>query len=205
MDSNLFFKGALIGFAIAAPVGPIGVLCIRRSLADGRVFGFLSGLGAAAADAVYGAVAAFGLTIISGFLIEQQMWLRLLGGLYLSALGIRTYFAKSEPQEISEAGGTRLGAFASTFVLTLTNPLTILSFAAIYTGLGLAGQSSNLAAAQLVLGVFCGSAGWWFLLSFGASLFSSRLTARGLLWINRISGLIIAGFGVVALLTLFRH
>ena len=127
MDVPLFLQGALIGFAIAAPVGPIGVLCIRRSLAEGRIYGLLSGLGAATADAVYGAIAAFGLTIISSFLVEQQIWLRLLGGIFLLYLGIRTYFAKSETGEVPARSETKLGAYATTFFLTLTNPLTILS------------------------------------------------------------------------------
>lgn len=204
MDSTTFFKGLLIGFAIAAPVGPIGVLCIRRSLAEGRIYGFLSGLGAATADAVYGAIAAFGLTIISSFLVEQQQWLRLLGGLFLLYLGLRTFFATPANAELSPERETLLGAYGSTFFLTLTNPLTILSFAAIYSGLGLAGQSGGLAAGVMVLGVFCGSAAWWFLLSFGAGLFTNRVTSRSLLWINRLSGVIITGFGVVALISLVR-
>ena len=202
MDPALFFKGLIIGFAIAAPVGPIGILCIRRSLAEGRIFGFASGLGAATADAIYGAIAAFGLTIISSFLVEQQIWLRLLGGLFLLYLGVRTFFAKPVNTEISQAEETLLGAYGSTFFLTLTNPLTILSFAAIYSGLGLAGQGGGLAAVLMVLGVFCGSAAWWFLLSFGSGLFTGKLTPRSLLWINRISGAIIAGFGAVSLFTL---
>ena len=204
MDLSLFFKGLLIGFAIAAPVGPIGVLCIRRSLAEGRIVGLVSGLGAASADAIYGAIAAFGLTIISSFLVEQQEWLRLVGGLFLLYLGLRTCFATPADEGISTEGETLFGAYGSTFVLTLTNPLTILSFAAIYSGLGLTGQSGGLEAAVMVLGVFCGSATWWFLLSFGAGLFSTRVTTHSLLWINRLSGVIIAGFGVVALFSLVR-
>lgn len=204
MDPPLFLQGAIIGFAIAAPVGPIGVLCIRRSLAEGRIYGLLSGLGAATADAVYGAIAAFGLTIISSFLVEQQMWLRLLGGLFMLYLGIRTFYAKSETGEVSDTSETKLGAYVSTFFLTLTNPMTILSFAAIYSGLGLAGGGDGIEAALMVIGVFCGSAAWWFLLSFGAGLFSSRLTTNGLTWINKISGVIIAVFGLFSLFTLLR-
>jgi threonine/homoserine/homoserine lactone efflux protein len=204
MALSLFSKGLLIGFAIAAPVGPIGILCIRRSIAEGRIYGFISGLGAASADAIYGAIAAFGLTIISSFIIEQYVWLRLVGGLFLLYLGVRTFFATPANEEMVGEGETLLGAFGSTFVLTLTNPLTILSFAAIYSGLGLAGQSGGLEAVIMVLGVFCGSAAWWFILSFGASLFSSRVTPHSLSWINRLSGLIIAGFGVVALVSLVK-
>jgi threonine/homoserine/homoserine lactone efflux protein len=183
-------------------VGPIGILCIHRSLAKGRIYGFISGLGAASADAIYGAIAAFGLTIISSFLVEQQVWLHLVGGLFLLYLGVRTFFAPPANEEMPGERETLLGAYGSTFVLTLTNPLTILSFAAIYSGLGLVGQGGGLEAVIMVLGVFCGSATWWFLLSFGAGLFSTRVTAHSLMWINRLSGVIISSFGVAALFSL---
>jgi threonine/homoserine/homoserine lactone efflux protein len=199
----MFLRGALIGFAIAAPVGPVGVLCIRRSLTDGRMYGFLSGLGAATADAVYGAIAAFGLIIISSFLVEQQIWLRMVGGLFLLYLGVKTYIAQVESVEIGRQSESLLGAYASTFVLTLTNPLTILSFAAIYSGLGMANQPGRSGAIIMVLGVFCGSAAWWLLLSLGAGLFSSRLSAKGMIWINRISGVTLFIFGLIALLSIF--
>lgn len=202
MDLPLFIKGVLIGFAIAAPVGPIGVLCIRRSVADGRIYGFVSGLGAATADAVYGAIAAFGLTVVSGFLVEQQAWLRLLGGLFLLYLGVRTFFAAVTDEVTSSRRETLWGAYGSTFVLTLTNPLTILSFAAIYSGLGLTGQGGGLEAGVMVLGVFCGSATWWFFLSLTSGMFSTRVTPRSLRWINRLSGVIIVGFGMAALTSL---
>jgi threonine/homoserine/homoserine lactone efflux protein len=202
MDLPLFIKGVLIGFAIAAPVGPIGVLCIRRSVADGRIYGFVSGLGAATADAVYGAIAAFGLTVVSGFLVEQQAWLRLLGGLFLLWLGLRTFFAAATDEARSSRRETLWGAYGSTFVLTLTNPLTILSFAAIYSGLGLTGQGGGLEAGVMVLGVFCGSATWWFFLSLASGMFSTRVTPRSLRWINRLAGVIIVGFGMAALASL---
>jgi threonine/homoserine/homoserine lactone efflux protein len=203
MPLNFFLKGIIIGFSIAAPVGPIGVLCIRRTLAEGRMRGLASGLGAATADALYGCVAGFGLTFISGLLISQQFWFRLIGGLFLCYLGIRTLL--SAPAEAASAiGGNGLpGAYASTFFLTLTNPMTILSFAAIFAGLGIAGTGGGYASASvLVLGVFIGSATWWLILSGGVSLFRDRFNHQRLLWVNRISGLIIAGFGLAALLSL---
>jgi threonine/homoserine/homoserine lactone efflux protein len=201
----IFFKGLLIGFSIAAPVGPIGVLCIRRTLADGRAAGFASGLGAATADAFYGSVAGFGLAFISGFLVRQGDWLRLLGGLFLVYLGIKTALSRpadTAPGELGE-GGARglLGAYASTFFLTLTNPLTILSFAAIFAGLGLGNQASGdlVSPLLLVLGVFSGSGAWWFLLSGAANWVRGRLGGQGLLWVNRLSGAIILAFGLAAL------
>ena len=139
MDIEFFARGLVIGLAIAAPVGPIGLLCIRRSLADGFPLGFLTGLGAAAADGVYGAIAAFGLTAVSSFLVAQQRWLALGGGLALLWLGWQSI--RRPPADTAADGGgntSRAGAFASTFVLTLANPATILSFVAVFAGLGLA-------------------------------------------------------------------
>ncbi len=200
MDFSLLFRGVALGFAIAAPVGPIGVLCIRRTLADGRASGLVSGLGAATADGLYGCVAGFGLTFISGILIDQRMWLRLFGGLFLCYLGIKTLLSKPAEQEAKVGGTGLLGSYASTFLLTVTNPMTILSFAAIFAGLGLANTGGNYASALvLVLGVFLGSAAWWLLLSGGVGLFRNKFNAGAMLWVNRISGVIITVFGIIAL------
>jgi threonine/homoserine/homoserine lactone efflux protein len=180
-------------------------LCIRRTLADGRVAGLVSGLGAATADAVYGSIAGFGLTIVSGFLISQTGWLRLLGGVFLLYLGARTLLAQPTERPATASGSGLLRSYASTFILTLTNPTTILSFVAVFAGLGLADATRGaaggpyLAAALLVLGVFAGSALWWLLLSGGVSVLRARFDARALRWVNRISGIIIAAFGVAAL------
>ena len=202
---TLFFKGLVIGFSIAAPVGPIGILCIRRTLNDGRLCGFFTGMGAATADAVYGSIAAFGLTFISSFLVYQQTWLRLVGGLFLLYLGVKTFLA-CPPEQNGENRPPKSGllqAYGSTFFLTLTNPMTILSFAVIFAGLGLAQTGSGfVSAGLLVLGVFSGSAFWWLLLSGGFSLLSKRINYQSLVWINRISGLIITGFGVYALFSI---
>src|SRR5512143_2339205 len=199
MDFPLFLRGLLIGFSIAAPVGPIGVLCIRRTLANGRAAGLVTGLGAATADAMYGCVAGFGLTFISSVLINQQLWLRLFGGLFLCYLGIKTLLSKPAEQEARVGGTGLLGAYASTFLLTVTNPLTILSFAAIFAGLGLANTNGSYASALiLVLGVFLGSASWWLLLSGGVGLFRDKFNTQAMLWVNRVSGIVITAFGVLA-------
>jgi len=203
MDAGLLLKGLLIGFSIAAPVGPIGVLCIRRTLAQGRAAGLISGLGAASADAIYGCIAGFGLTFISGLLISQQSWLKLVGGAFLCYLGVRTLL--SQPAERAAAGDAvgLVGAYASTFLLTLTNPTTILSFVAVFAGMGLASMGGDYAAALLlVLGVFCGSALWWLLLSGGVGMFRTRFGVRALRWVNRISGGMITAFGLLALISL---
>ncbi|MCA1848880.1 MAG: LysE family transporter [Actinobacteria bacterium] len=202
MSVGLFLEGIVIGFAIAAPVGPIGVLCIRRTLADGRVSGLVSGLGAATADALYGAVAALGLTFVAEFLMGGESWLRLVGGAFLVVLGVRTFLARPAGRAAPDARRSGLpGAYASTLFLTLTNPTTILSFAAIFAGLGVAADASGsaLSAMLLVLGVFLGSAAWWVVLSGATSLFRTRLSVRGLRWVNRISGTVIAAFGVLAI------
>ena len=185
MDIAFLLRGLAIGFSIAAPVGPIGVLCIRRTLAEGRVSGLVSGLGAATADAIYGCIAGFGLTFIANILISQQVWLRLIGGLFLCYLGVKTLLAKPAHQATSAKGNGLVGAYASTFFLTLTNPMTILSFVAIFAGLGLASTGGNYASAGvLVFGVFIGSALWWLILErgcWGISRKSSTLAGcRGL-------------------------
>jgi threonine/homoserine/homoserine lactone efflux protein len=200
MEISFLLRGLLIGFSIAAPVGPIGVLCIRRTLADGRMAGLVSGLGAASADALYGCIAGFGLAFISNFLISQQFLLHLVGGAFLCYLGVKTLLAKPAEQAATAKGTGLLGAYASTLFLTLTNPMTILSFVAIFAGLGLANTGSSYATAGfLVLGVFTGSALWWLLLVGGVGLFKDKFNTRGMQWVNRISGVIILGFGLFAL------
>lgn len=197
-----FLKGLLLGFSIAAPVGPIGVLCIRRTLAYGRRSGLTSGLGAATADALYGCVAAFGLTAISHFLVHHQWWLRFGGGGFLFYLGTRIFLSRPGGAPPAARRLALTGDYFSTFFLTLTNPLTLLSFAAIFAGLGLGTAGGTfLIAGMLVAGVFLGSALWWWILSSGISAFRHRFNPRGLGWINRISGLVILGFGGAALVS----
>ena len=193
-------KGVLIGLSISAPVGPIGVLCIRRALSDGRWAGLVSGLGAATADALYGCVAGFGLTFVSSFLLRQQSTLRGLGGAFLCYLGVRTLVAAPADNAAPVGGKGLAGAYVSTLLLTITNPMTILSFVAVFAGLGMATSGVNYrSAGTLVLGVFTGSALWWLLLSSAVALARERLTVAALRWVNRFSGLIMLAFGLVAL------
>lgn len=200
-----FLRGLVVGFSIAAPVGPIGLLCIRRTLAHGRAVGFVSGLGAATADAAYGAVAGFGLTALSGFLVRWQTPMRLIGGAFLCYLGVRTFLSRPASSAATRKSRAGLaGAYLSTLGLTLTNPATILSFVAIFAGLGLGGSpgaaGSYGGAAVLVAGVFIGSGLWWLILSGIAGSFRGRLTSAGMRWVNRLSGAILFGFGLTALL-----
>lgn len=201
MDFGTFWRGFIIGLAIAAPVGAIGLLCIRRTLAYGRLVGFVTGLGAATADAVYGAVAALGLTSVAVFLANAQTPLRLLGGAFLIYLGWRTFTSRPSGAAEADRPGTLAGMFASTFALTLANPSTIISFAAIFAGLGLTGSTGLTPALAMVAGVFLGSATWWLVLSGGVGLLRGVMTPDRLLWVNRASGVLIAMLGVGAMLS----
>ena len=202
MENIFFIKGVILGFSIAAPVGPIGVLCIRRTLSNGLLNGFLSGLGTATADAIYGCIAAFGLTVVSTFLINSQFYLHLIGGLFLLYLGYKTF--QSVPAEIAaKANGKGLfGSYTSAFFLTLTNPLTIMSFAAVFAGLGIGTAGGEFASALLVLGVFIGSMLWWLFLSGTVNLLRTRFDKKRLHWVNQISGVVITAFGILSLSTL---
>lgn len=200
---GFFLQGLVVGFSIAAPVGPIGLLCIQRSLSKGRVAGLVSGLGAASADAVYGSVAGFGVAYVSNFLVNEQAWIRLVGGAFLLYLGLRIYVSVPKDLAVGAEERSLIGDYGSTFVLTLSNPLTIISFSAIFAGLGLAGAGGDYAGAiELVSGVFSGSALWWVILSTGVGSLRTRLTSGGMRWVNRISAALIVALGLVALFSL---
>lgn len=191
-------QGAIMGFSIAAPVGPIGLLCIRRSMRDGRLAGFISGLGAATADTIFGIVAALGLTAITDFLVAHRTSIQLIGGVFLLAIGIR--LVRSRPIDVTAetANATNLfKAYASTLLLTLANPITVFTFLGIFANLGI--QASLVIptnAAWLVAGVFVGSAAWWLILSGSSSWLSRRLDVGGLRWINIGAGSLVLAFGL---------
>ncbi|MGH8482290.1 MAG: LysE family transporter, partial [Nevskiaceae bacterium] len=190
-------KGIAIGFAIAAPVGPIGVLCIRRTFAEGRAAGFATGLGAATADAMYGAVAGFGLTAISDFLLGWQDALRLAGGLFLCGLGARTFLAKPASAAARLQGRGLAGAWLTTVALTLANPATILSFAAVFAGAGLGQQAYGSGeATALVAGVFLGSAAWWLILSGVVERWRRRHPDFAALAPGAVGGAVVTGVSV---------
>lgn len=208
MEWELFPRGLVIGVAVAAPVGPMALLCLRRTLARGRFVGVVSGLGVASADALYGAVAAFGLTSISEWLVAGSDGLRLIGGLFLLLLGVRSLrsippAARGVDPGRSSAEGVI--AFTSTLGLTLANPTTILSFVAIFAGFGV-GQARHGAASAtaLVLGVFLGSTLWWIVLISTVAWFRVWFTPQRLRWINVAAGVAIALFGVLAIASVFR-
>lgn len=200
LELMTFLKGLLLGFSVAAPVGPIGLLCVRRSLQDGAAHGFATGLGAAIADTIYGLIAALGLTFISSLLIENAESIRIFGGLLLFFFGLKIFFTKPIAQNIEFKRKSIKGAFLSSFLLTATNPLTILFFTVAMTSLGLGStaKSGHLAFA-LVFGVFLGSALWWAFLSLLAARLQTKMNTKSMTWLNRISGLILILFSAFAL------
>jgi threonine/homoserine/homoserine lactone efflux protein len=204
MDGSFFIRGLLIGLSIAAAVGPMSILCIQRTLQRGQRYGLISGLGIATADAAYGCIAAFGLTLITQFLVNQQFWIRLLGGLFLAYLGIRTLLSKPAERAATAKASSFISAYISTFLLTLTNPTTILSFVAIFAGIGVGGASKSYASASaVVLGVFVGSVLWWCILTSIVNFLRAGFTATWLLWMNRVSGSVILLFGILALVSVW--
>ena len=202
MTVNFLIKGLLIGLSIAAPVGPIGLLCIRRSLEQGRIAGLVTGLGAATADAAYGGIAGFGLTAISGFLLAHVSLLHLAGGVALCWLGARTFRSTPARREAQVTAGSLWSAYFSTLLLTLANPATILSFVAVFAAFGLMTSPSYPAAATLVAGVFVGSGLWWLFLSSSVAHMRHRVSDDWMQGINRLSGGLIVAFGLYALSTL---
>ncbi len=191
----LFAKGLLFGFLLAATVGPMWVLCFRRTIEQGALAGFVSGMGIAAADGLYGAVAAFGLTAISGFLLQYSFWIGLVGGVFLLYLGVRTLLSRPQIEATSANPAGLAQGFLSTLGLTLANPPTILAFAAIFAGLGLV-ASDYASAALVVLGVFLGSAAWWIVLAASAGWLRNRIGPNLFRAINIVSGISILGFAI---------
>lgn len=204
MEATIFFiKGVFVGFVIAAPVGPVGIMCIHRTIAQGKIAGYVSGLGAALADTFFGAIAAFGFGFIAGPLIEHNNWLRFVGGSVLCLIGLRSLLTRKLPPPATRDRKGLIGDFVSAFLVTLTNPITVISFAAIYAALNIPHLADNLRwGFALTLGVFVGAAVWWLLLTIVAGAFHGRVAERGVLWINRISGAVILIFGVLLLISL---
>lgn len=203
MNFIFFLKGIAIGFAMAVPVGPIGILCIRKTLAEGRLRGFVIGLGAATADLFYASVAAFGLTFISDILISQKFWIRLVGGALLLFLGIRIFRALPKDPKIRINNSGILRSYLTTIFLTLTNPLTIFAFLAVFAALGLGSELKYFSATVLVAGVFIGSCLWFLILGSGTILFRNKLDVVGLQWVNKIAGILIIISGLIAFGSLF--
>jgi threonine/homoserine/homoserine lactone efflux protein len=201
----VLWKGVAAGFAIAAPVGPIGLLCIRRTLSDGKLAGLVSGLGAATADLIYGLIAATGIGALNAWLLHWASGLSIAGAVFLIVLGIHIWRERPGLESAAARKGGLGASFGSTFLLTLTNPMTIVSFAGMMAGLGAMMASSKAAPFSLAAGVFLGSAAWWLALSTTTDLIRHRLSHESLRWVNRAAAAILIGFGLNTLRTLIAR
>lgn len=204
MDSFLYFRGVAIGFAIAAPIGPVGLLCIRKALGDGRLAAWMAGLGAALADTVFGAVVGMGLGAVSHFLDGHAVALKLIGGLFLLVLGVKTWRNAAHPLEPDKGKGLGLWRdFAATFLITMTNPGTILGVMGVFAAFGAAVQPAGPGQSWLLVGgVFCGSALWWAVLTELTILVRARFTPARMRLFNHVSGALLMTLGAGALISL---
>jgi threonine/homoserine/homoserine lactone efflux protein len=202
MELMLLLKGLIIGFAMAIPIGPVGVLCIRKTLAEGHARGMFIGLGAATADSLYASMAAFGLTFISDAVTSNQFWVSLGGGSLLFYLGIRTFRSKKKKSIVLTSNKGLARSYASAFFLALTNPVTIFAFVAVFAAFGLGKNMNIVSASIIVFGVFTGSYLWFLTLSYIATHFRKKIDSGGLVWVNRIAGILIIVSGAVAFISL---
>jgi threonine/homoserine/homoserine lactone efflux protein len=202
---EMLAKGLLAGLAIAAPVGPVNVLCASRTIAKGRVSGLISGLGAATADALYGSVAGFSLTFVIDFLQREEFWIRCIGGILLVAIGGYYLVKPPRPLQAQDQGEASGADFSSTQLLTLTNPTTVLSFLAVLVALGAGQHHARWLTLLLVLGIFLGSMLWWVVLVAVVNWLRDRFNNRTLLWMNRIAGVAIGVFGVLTFVLGLSH
>ncbi len=203
MDITPFLRGIAIGFAIAAPIGPVGILCIRKALADGRLAAFVAGLGAAMADTLFGAVAAFGIGVVMSFIDGQAFTLKVVGGVFMIGLGVHTWRSAAITVEAEPGKGPGMAKdFLSTFAITATNPGTILGVAGVFAALGPSGRPGGAQSGLITLGIFCGSTLWWMILSAAASAARSRFTPDRMRRFNHLSGGMLMVFGLAALISL---
>lgn len=195
----------MVGFIVAAPIGPIGILCINRTLSGGRRSGFISGLGAVTGDGFYAIVAAYSITIISSFLAEHQLWFRLVGGIFLSYLGISIFLGRTAARPVETDAGTLAGDYMSAVGLTMANPVTVVVFGALFAGLGLGLDRADLfAPAAMVAGVIAGSVSCWFILSGLVSAFRHRFEGSLLRAVNRVAGSAILAFAGMIFFSILR-
>jgi threonine/homoserine/homoserine lactone efflux protein len=197
-ELELLLRGVIAGLAISAPVGPVNVLCISRTITRGRSAGIVSGLGAAAADTIYGSIAGFSISFVIGWMIREKFWIRLIGGLLLIAIGAIYYFKR--PKSLKDNAGDSAGSdIATTFLLTLTNPTTTLSFLAVLAILGLGEGRPMSLTLFLVLGIFVGAMVWWTLLAVISGHYRQRFNDHAVVWMNRIAAFAIGGFGLITI------
>jgi threonine/homoserine/homoserine lactone efflux protein len=200
---TVFFKALLVGFFIAAPVGPIAILCIRRTLEGGRFAGLFTGLGASVGDAFFGLIAGFGLNIVEDFMLDHRTLLKIIGSIVLLYLGINNILKARTNSVVVVSSGTLCYYFLSTLVLVITNPITILAFITLFAGLGLHSGVSYVDAMALVSGVFFGSMFWWFTLSELALLLVGKIKPRYFELVNRAAGILLIAFSIVLVGSVF--
>ncbi|MGP8246733.1 MAG: LysE family translocator [Bryobacteraceae bacterium] len=200
MDLGLPIRGLAAGLIIAAPVGPVNLLCIRRTLEKGWKSGMVSGLGAALADTLYGAIAGFSITLAIQFLIREEFWIRLVGGILLMVIGVVYYRRPSRSLEAGPDVSSVNSDFVSAFLLNVTNPTTVLSFLAVLATLGIGRQRPLWQTSLLVAGIFCGSMIWWTILVSAANRLRSRITDRTVRWMDHVAAIAIGGFGLANVL-----
>jgi threonine/homoserine/homoserine lactone efflux protein len=199
MEWSVFGKGLLIGMVMCAPLGPIGLLCLRRSVVYSRTAGFASILGASTGDGLYCAIAGLGMSFIRNLLETGHIWIQMTGAIVLVGLGTGIFLSQPVDADGQQRVKGPVNAYASALLLMLANPLPILVFTAAFAALGVHGWSRDFdATAVLVVGVFCGSALWAPILMGIATLFKPRLDTDRLRLINRLSGIIVTGLGLVA-------
>jgi threonine/homoserine/homoserine lactone efflux protein len=200
MDLELPIRGLAAGLIIAAPVGPVNLLCIRRTLEKGWKSGMVSGLGAALADTLYGAIAGFSITLAIQLLIREEFWIHLVGGIFLMVIGVVYYRMPSRSLEAGPDVSSVNSDFVSAFLLNVTNPTTVLSFLAVLATLGIGRQRPLWQTSLLVAGIFCGSMIWWTILVSAANRLRSRITDRTVRWMDHVAAIAIGGFGLANVL-----
>ena len=203
MDISLLLKGTLLGFSLAAPIGPIAIICIRRTLQHGRFSGFVSGLGVATVDTIYATIAAFGFTAVSAFITRYNTPMRIIGGMFLIYLAIKIFFAKPPLKESDEKKHNHYGDYFSIFLLTIVNPQTIFTFLVLFTTVGLgSGHFSYLSTVLMIVGVSLGTTAWWLILSTIVYLFRNKFSPFWMSVVNKLSAIIIIGFALMSWISL---
>ncbi|MBN1253558.1 MAG: LysE family translocator [Bacteroidales bacterium] len=205
MVFEYIIKGIIVGISVSAPLGPLGILAIQRTINKGFISGFISGWGAAFADIIYAAIAGFGISIIANFLDSHQLIIRIVGGILVAIVGVKIFYTNPVRQIRKQRAqkNTFISDFISSFLITITNPLTVIFFGAVFAGLGLDKDNSGNAMVYTLLGIFLGALLWWVGLTLLVNIFRNKIRLRNLWWINKITGSIIAVFGIIIVGSIF--
>jgi threonine/homoserine/homoserine lactone efflux protein len=203
LEYILFIKGIIVGISTSAPLGPLGILCIQRTINKGVFSGFITGFGAAFADIIYASIAGFGISIIADFLREYQIFIRIIGGIILLIVGIMIFRSNPVKQIRQQNSQNYFGYFISSLFITITNPITIVVFGAVFASLGLDEVSTINPIIITLIGIFSGALLWWLSLTVSVNIFRNKIRLRNLWWINKITGILVSLFGLAIFLSLF--